>query len=59
MMQEILRAPVASLPSSRLDDVVAMALFLASDESMSCTGGDYVVDAGLTAGRYQDGAPSA
>ncbi len=59
MMQEILRAPEDSLPTSRIDDVVSMALFLASDEAMSCTGGDFVVDAGLTAGRYQPGAPGA
>jgi 3alpha(or 20beta)-hydroxysteroid dehydrogenase len=59
MMQEILRAPEGSLPTSRIDDVVSMALFLASDEAMSCTGGDFVVDAGLTAGRYQPGAPGA
>jgi len=59
MMQEILRAPDAATPSSRIDDVVQMALFLASDESMSCTGADFLVDAGLTAGRYQNGVPSA
>lgn len=59
MMQEILRAPEDSLPTSRIDDVVSMALFLASDEAMSCTGGDFVVDAGLTVGRYQPGAPGA
>ena len=59
MMQEILRSPEASLPSTRIDDVVAMALFLASDEAMSCTGGDFVVDAGLTVGRYQQGVPGA
>ena len=40
-------------------ELAAMGLFLASDEAMSCTGGDYVVDAGLTAGRYQPGAPGA
>jgi 3alpha(or 20beta)-hydroxysteroid dehydrogenase len=59
LMQQILRAPEGARPASRLDDVAAMALFLASDESMSCTGGDFVVDAGLTVGRYQKGLPSA
>lgn len=32
------------------DDVVGMVLFLASDESLGCSGGDYVVDLGMTAG---------
>lgn len=32
-------------------DIARMVLFLASDESLSCTGGDYPVDAGWTAGR--------
>lgn len=32
-------------------DIARMILFLASDESLSCTGGDYPVDAGWTAGR--------
>jgi hypothetical protein len=36
-----------------------MALFLASDESMSCTAADFVVDAGLTAGAYQPRVPTA
>jgi len=31
-------------------DIARMILFLASDESLSCTGGDYPVDAGWTAG---------
>ncbi|MCC5972971.1 MAG: SDR family oxidoreductase [Rubellimicrobium sp.] len=30
------------------DDIAAMALFLASDEARSCTGQDYIVDAGWT-----------
>lgn len=59
MMQEILNDPAPVVPGSRLRDVANMALFLASDESRSCTGGDFVVDAGLTAGRYQKGVPSA
>lgn len=32
-------------------DIARMILFLASDESLSCTGSDYPVDAGWTAGR--------
>jgi 3alpha(or 20beta)-hydroxysteroid dehydrogenase len=38
-------------PVELLRDVARMILFLASDESLSCTGGDYPVDAGWTAGR--------
>ncbi len=59
MMQKILKAPGPAIPGSRLMDVAKMALFLASDESRSCTAADFVVDAGLTAGWYQDGVPSA
>jgi 3alpha(or 20beta)-hydroxysteroid dehydrogenase len=59
MMQKILKAPGEPVPGSRLRDVANMALFLASDESQSCTAADFVVDAGLTAGWYQEGVPSA
>lgn len=59
MMQQILKAPGEPVPGSRLRDVANMALFLASDESQSCTAADFVVDAGLTSGWYQDGLPSA
>ena len=59
MMQAILKAPPESSPSSRLLDVARMALFLASDESLSCTGADFVVDAGLTSGHLQKGLPRA
>ncbi|MEE3328883.1 MAG: SDR family oxidoreductase [Myxococcota bacterium] len=59
MMQAILKAPDDSEPSSRLLDVARMAVFLASDDSLSCTGADFVVDAGLTAGNLQAGVPRA
>jgi len=59
MMQQILKDPRPVVPGSRVLDVANMALFLASDESRSCTAADFVVDAGLTAGWYQDGVPSA
>jgi 3alpha(or 20beta)-hydroxysteroid dehydrogenase len=59
MMQEILKAPDDATPMSRIQDVARMALFLASDESMSCTAADFVVDAGLTAGAYQPRVPTA
>lgn len=36
----------------RSDEVSKMMLFLASDESSFCTGGVYMVDGGVTAGRF-------
>jgi 3alpha(or 20beta)-hydroxysteroid dehydrogenase len=59
MMQKILKDPRPGDPEVRIEDVARMALFLASDESRSCTGADFVVDAGLTVGWYQQGLPSA
>jgi 3alpha(or 20beta)-hydroxysteroid dehydrogenase len=38
-------------PVELIRDVARMALFLASDDSLSCTGADYPVDAGASAGR--------
>lgn len=59
MMQAILKSPDHVGPASRIEDVARMALFLASDESLSCTAADFVVDAGLWAGVFQKGVPSA
>jgi len=59
MMQKILKDTKPPVPGSRVQDVANMALFLASDESRSCTAADFLVDAGLTAGWYQEGVPSA
>ena len=38
-------------------DTAKMALFLLSDDSSGCTGADFAVDAGFTAGLYCDGLP--
>jgi 3alpha(or 20beta)-hydroxysteroid dehydrogenase len=59
MMQKILKAPEGRDSASRTLDVARMALFLASDESLSCTAADFVVDAGLTSVQRQRGVPSA
>lgn len=59
MMQAILKSPENVEPASRIRDVANMALFLASDESRSCTAADFVVDAGLTAGHVQAGVPGS
>jgi 3alpha(or 20beta)-hydroxysteroid dehydrogenase len=47
------RFPVRRIPAQRLgrpDDVASLALFLASDESAFCTGAEFVVDGGHSAG---------
>ncbi len=41
----------------RIDDIARLVCFLASDESLSCTGGDFPIEGGNTAGRIVRGAP--
>ena len=43
----------------RLEDVARMVLFLASDESASCTGADFAVDGGNSTGKITRGTPGA
>jgi 3alpha(or 20beta)-hydroxysteroid dehydrogenase len=38
-------------------DTAKMAVFLLSNDSIGCTGGDFAVDAGFTAGLHCDGLP--
>ena len=45
--------------ADRIGDVANMVLFLASDESASCTGADFAVDGGNSAGKIVKGAPGA
>jgi len=45
--------------AERLADVANMVLFLASDESRSCTGADFAVDSGYTMGRVLKGVPGS
>ena len=41
----------------RVRDVARLVTFLASDESASCTGADFPIEGGNTAGRIIRGAP--
>jgi 3alpha(or 20beta)-hydroxysteroid dehydrogenase len=46
-------------PTDLIRDIARMVVFLVSDETLSCTGGDYPVDAGWTAGKYLKYNPGA
>ena len=45
--------------AERLEDVAKMIVFLASDDAASCTGADFPVESGNTAGAITKGAPGA
>jgi 3alpha(or 20beta)-hydroxysteroid dehydrogenase len=45
--------------ADRLDDIAHLVVYLASDESLSCTGGDFVIDGGHSAGRLLKAGPKA
>jgi 3alpha(or 20beta)-hydroxysteroid dehydrogenase len=44
---------------ARMEDIAKLVVFLASDASASCTGGDFPIDGGNTAGSIVRGAPGA
>ncbi len=50
-LQQVLRPPRGKPAGDRMQDIAWMVLFLASDESSGCTGADFMVDGGYTAGR--------
>lgn len=50
-VEQILKPPPWARGFHRYEEIARMALFLASDEASGCTGGDFPVDGGYTAGR--------
>jgi 3alpha(or 20beta)-hydroxysteroid dehydrogenase len=46
-------------PIELIRDIARMVVFLVSDDALSCTGADYPVDAGWTAGRHLSFNPGA
>ena len=53
MGDEMAEALAGQVPLGRLgtvDDIARMVLYLASDDSSYCTGSEFVIDGGVTAG---------
>jgi 3alpha(or 20beta)-hydroxysteroid dehydrogenase len=57
--QRILKTQMKRSLAEKIGDVAYMILFLASDESASCTGTDFLVDGGNLSGTRIKGAPGA
>lgn len=57
--QRILKTQMKRPLAEKIGDVASLILFLASDESGSCTGADFLVDGGNLAGTRIKGAPGA
>jgi len=57
--QRVLKTQMKRPLAEKIGDVARMILFLASDESASCTGADFLVDGGNLAGTRIKGAPGA
>ena len=57
--QPLLATQKGRTVAERVGDVARLIAFLASDEAASCTGADFTVDGGNTAGRIVKGAPGA
>jgi 3alpha(or 20beta)-hydroxysteroid dehydrogenase len=57
--QRILKTQMKRSLTEKMDDVARMIVFLASDESGSCTGADFLVDGGNLAGTRIDLAPKS
>lgn len=57
--QPLLATQKGRANAERVRDVARLVAFLASDEAASCTGADFAVDGGNTAGRIVRGAPGS
>jgi len=57
--QRVLKTQMKRPLADKIGDVANMILFLASDESASCTGTDFLVDGGNLSGQRIKGAPGA
>jgi 3alpha(or 20beta)-hydroxysteroid dehydrogenase len=57
--QRVLKTQMKRPLAEKIGDVAYMILFLASDESASCTGADFLVDGGNLSGTRIKGTPGA